>query len=141
PRLFPSPGRLEARRAGERPGRTQPLFARDEAMSRKINARVALVGASLASLVLFVGLRAEDPKTAKSDPPKSEAPMPTWATTAVKPKPLSDTVKKGLAWLVSQQKEDGGWGQGGGWRAAPNGGGGRVEGTQVKDPTDVGNTC
>src|SRR5205823_5729844 len=80
------------------------------------------------------GLNATDKKTepaAKTEP----APMGT----AVKPKPLSDEVKKGLAWLVQQQKDNGGWGQGGGWRTS--GQGGRVEGQEVKDPPDVGNTC
>jgi len=35
----------------------------------------------------------------------------TW-TTAVKPKPLSDEVKKGLEWLVAHQSNNGGWSQG-----------------------------
>jgi len=93
--------------------------------------------ASLAVLGLlchFTGLNATDKKTepaAKTEP----APMGT----AVKPKPLSDEVKKGLTWLVQQQKDNGGWGQGGGWRTS--GQGGRVEGQEVKDPPDVGNTC
>src|SRR5262245_28315138 len=56
------------------------------------------------------------------------------------PKPLSSAVKKGLDYLISQQHEDGGWGQGGGWRQADQGGG-RVEGPEVADPSDVGNTC
>ncbi|HMF11410.1 MAG TPA: hypothetical protein VKE94_03870, partial [Gemmataceae bacterium] len=56
------------------------------------------------------------------------------------PKPLSGVVTKGLAYLVGQQHEDGGWGQGGGWRLADQGGG-RVEGPEVADPSDVGNTC
>ncbi|QDU22841.1 prenyltransferase/squalene oxidase repeat-containing protein [Urbifossiella limnaea] len=60
--------------------------------------------------------------------------------TAVTPRPLSDSVKKGLTWLVKSQQEDGGWNQGGGWRnQGPNGG--RVEGKTVEDPSDVGNTC
>jgi hypothetical protein len=58
---------------------------------------------------------------------------------AVKPKPLSDAVKKGLAYLVKGQQEDGGWNQGGGWRNANSGG--RVEGKNVEDPSDIGNTC
>jgi hypothetical protein len=58
---------------------------------------------------------------------------------AVKPKPLSATVKKGLEYLVKHQDQSGGWGQGGGWRVA--GQGGRVEGPQVQDPPDIGNTC
>jgi hypothetical protein len=59
---------------------------------------------------------------------------------AVPPKELSGTVKKGLSWLVAQQHSSGGWGQGGGWRTADTGGG-RVEGANVQDPPDVGNTC
>src|SRR5262245_10433311 len=58
---------------------------------------------------------------------------------AVTPKELSGNVQKGLAWLVSQQQTNGGWGQGGGWRTAEQGG--RVEGANVQDPPDVGNTC
>jgi hypothetical protein len=56
----------------------------------------------------------------------------------IKPKPLADKTKKGLAYLVSQQHENGGWGQGGGWRSGDSG---RVEGTEVKDPPDVANTA
>ncbi|HSQ56583.1 MAG TPA: hypothetical protein VLM40_12645, partial [Gemmata sp.] len=58
---------------------------------------------------------------------------------AVKPKALSDAVKKGLEYLVKNQQEDGGWNQGGGWRNATAGG--RVEGKTVEDPSDIGNTC
>jgi hypothetical protein len=65
---------------------------------------------------------------------------PTQFVTAVDPKPLSDQVKKGLTYLINQQHANGGWGQGGGWRTADQGGG-RVEGAQVSDPPDVGNTC
>jgi hypothetical protein len=57
---------------------------------------------------------------------------------AVKPKDLSDQVKKGLEYLVKAQQDDGGWNQGGGWRT---GGAGRVEGAKVEDPSDIGNTC
>jgi hypothetical protein len=58
---------------------------------------------------------------------------------AVKPKPLSPAVKKGLEYLVKNQRPDGGWNQGGGWRQ--NIGGGRIEGPNVEDPSDVGNTA
>jgi hypothetical protein len=58
---------------------------------------------------------------------------------AVKPKKLTDAVKKGLEFLVKSQQEDGGWNQGGGWRN--NTGGGRVEGKTIEDPSDIGNTC
>jgi hypothetical protein len=60
---------------------------------------------------------------------------------AVKPKELSETIKKGLKYLIDNQQNDGGWNQGGGWRASGGGRGGRVEGEKVEDPSDVGNTC
>jgi hypothetical protein len=59
---------------------------------------------------------------------------------AVKPKDLSPAIKKGLKYLVDNQQKDGGWNQGGGWRSAAANGG-RVEGSNVEDPSDVGNTC
>jgi Prenyltransferase and squalene oxidase repeat len=55
------------------------------------------------------------------------------------PKPLSDAVKKGFAYLAERQDPSGGWSQGGGWRTQPEGG--RIEGPQVEDPPDVANTC
>jgi hypothetical protein len=57
------------------------------------------------------------------------------------PKPLSDAVQRGLAYLIAQQHPGGGWAQGGGWRSAANQQGGRVEGPDVADPPDVANTC
>lgn len=60
--------------------------------------------------------------------------------TAVAPRALSDAVKKGLEWLAKSQQDDGGWSQGGGWRNQGTGGS-RVEGKNVEDPSDVGNTC
>ena len=59
---------------------------------------------------------------------------------AVKPKELSQAVKKALKYLVDNQQNDGGWNQGGGWRIN-NTGGGRVEGNNVEDPSDIGNSC
>jgi hypothetical protein len=58
---------------------------------------------------------------------------------AVKPKEFSPAVKRGLEYLVNAQQDDGGWNQGGGWRVG-NGGGGRVAGKEVEDPSDIGNT-
>lgn len=88
------------------------------------------------------------PESGTADAPESaekNASPPTLlaraeTSTVVAPKPLSDAAKKGLAYLVNQQHEDGGWGQGGGWRQADQGSG-RVEGAHVQDPSDVGNTC
>ena len=90
---------------------------------------------------------------AKADPPaKPEGPEtkpePVKVTdvkvemrTAVTPKPLTVAVKKGLEYLAKTQQEDGGWSQGGGWRTNVTGGGARVEGSNVEDPSDIGNTC
>ncbi len=51
--------------------------------------------------------QAPDGKTA----PRSDRGSKTW-TTAVEPKPLSPSVKKGLDWLVEHQLASGGWGEG-----------------------------
>lgn len=75
-------------------------------------------------------------ETAKpADPPKP-ADLPP-------PKPIGDAVNKGLAWLAKSQNSDGGWGQGGGWRVnvGDKQSGGRVEGDNVPDPSDIGNTA
>src|SRR5262249_12076556 len=55
------------------------------------------------------------------------------------PKPLSNAVHKGFAYLIGRQHANGGWSQGGGWRTAAQGG--RGEGPHVEDPPDVANTC
>jgi hypothetical protein len=95
------------------------------------------LAALLAGLVVLTGASAKDEPKGKPAK-KDDAPMQT--APAVKPKPLSESVKKGLAYLIKEQHDDGGWGQGGGWRQSGQGGG-RVEGGQVQDPSDVGNTC
>ncbi len=71
---------------------------------------------------------------AKPDEPKKPAHIPP-------PKPLGNEVGKGLAWLAKAQNSDGGWGQGGGWRVnRQDGQSGRVEGNEIPDPSDIGNT-
>jgi hypothetical protein len=54
-----------------------------------------------------------------------------------------DSLATGLKYLLAQQHSDGGWGQGGGWRqnTSQNSRGGRVEGPNVEDPSDLGNTA
>jgi hypothetical protein len=81
--------------------------------------------------------KAEPVKTAEEKP---KAAKPSEMITAVKPKELSDAVKKGLTYLAESQQADGGWNQGGGWRTG-DGKSGRVEGKDVSDPSDVGNTA
>jgi hypothetical protein len=102
-------------------------------MMRFHNIRLSLLLAGLAGFGLLAGLHADDqPKpTAQPETPK--------ATASVKAKPLSDQVKKGIDYLIEQQKPSGGWGQGGGWRVGDQGG--RVEGAEVADPPDVASTC
>jgi hypothetical protein len=53
-----------------------------------------------------------------------------------------ESLAAGLKYLLAQQHADGGWGQGGGWRQniSGNRNGGRVEGPNVEDPSDLGNT-
>jgi Prenyltransferase and squalene oxidase repeat len=107
-------------------------------MSKRFLFCLFLLLAPLAGLIALAQLGAQNPES-KKEPANPPAKVEV-AATPVKPKPLSDNVKKGLAYLVNQQHTDGGWGQGGGWRQGDKGGG-RVEGTNVADPSDLGNTC
>lgn len=86
---------------------------------------------------------AEKPAAVKADAPAApvkftDAKIET--KFAVNPKPLSNAVKSGISYLLKTQQEDGGWAQGGGWRTTGQSGG-RVEGKNVEDPSDIGNTC
>ena len=101
-------------------------------MNRQMKARLALLVTLLASAVVLTGLRAED-KNKQAGNAAAASPG-----AAVKPKTLSEATTRGLAYLLSQQQPNGGWGQGGGWRS---GQGGRVEGPNVQDPPDVASTC
>jgi hypothetical protein len=94
-------------------------------MSRAIRTRLVVLSTFLAGLAVLTSLHA-----AEEGQPR---------TTTVKPKSLSENVNRGLSYLVSQQDSSGGWGQGGGWRTGRQGD--RVEGSDVADPPDVGNTC
>src|SRR5262249_24381938 len=61
--------------------------------------------------------------------------LPARGALPMTPKPLSDAVNKGFAYLINQQHAGGGWCQGGGWRMGAKGG--RVEGPNVEDPADL----
>jgi len=112
-------------------------------MKARVLFTLVLVLVPLGVGIVLTQLGARDPEP-KKEPPKADQPATpakaAVAATPVKPKPLSDNVKKGLAYLIDQQHKDGGWGQGGGWRIGDQGGG-RVEGPKVSDPSDLGNTC
>src|SRR5262249_43493678 len=102
-------------------------------MYRLLQTHLAALVAGAVALSLVSGLKADD------KPPPAPAKSADNPAAGITAKPLGDTVKKGLEYLIKQQHADGGWGQGGGWRVG--GQGGRVEGAQVQDPPDVGNTC
>jgi hypothetical protein len=103
-------------------------------MCNRVKRGLGCLLVALGGLASWAGLAARDAEPAKTPDKAAAAP-----SEPIKPKPLSDNVKKGLAYLISQQRDNGGWGQGGGWRIKQ--GGGRVEGGQVQDPSDVANTC
>lgn len=110
---------------------------------RSLAASAAAVGVAS---VAAVAVSSEPQPAAKPPVAAASAKVPTPGQSsemkfAVDPKPLSDAVKKGLKYLAAQQQADGGWSQGGGWRTNAAGQGGRVEGAEVTDPSDVGNTC
>ena len=71
----------------------------------------------------------------------AEAPPEPKSETKTAPRTLDEAVRVGLEYLLKQQQSDGGWGQGGGWRQSGEKGGARVEGANVEDPPDLGNTC
>src|SRR5438046_2647648 len=116
--------------------RFRPVYWRNNSMRSKNKIAFGLMAALLGGLV--AGLNAQGPEPKKES--VKSATKETEIAGPVKPKPLSDSAKKGLAFLVGQQHENGGWGQGGGWRSGAKGGG-RVEGKEVQDPPDVANTC
>lgn len=105
---------------------------------RSILCTAAIAACGLAALS-WVKSYAEEAPAKPVDQKPAEAKPVAEATNRPAPAPLGEATKKGLAYLAGQQNEDGGWGQGGGWRTASQGG--RVEGNDVKDPSDVGNTC
>ena len=100
---------------------------------RSISCALALV--ALTPLGRIAVSHAEKPSIArpfaKEKQPASEPPAPNRSP--------DEALAKGLEYLLSQQHPDGGWGQGGGWRQGAQGG--RVEGKQAEDPSDLGNTC
>jgi len=96
----------------------------------------AIATALMMGFLSGVSLADEPSKPSEGQPPGRESSEA--AKAAIKPKPVADQTKKALEYLVSQQHASGGWGQGGGWRSGSQG---RVEGAEVQDPPDVGNTA
>jgi hypothetical protein len=91
----------------------------------------------------FLAAHAADPPATNDRPAEKSAEAGKSNAddaSALKPKPISPNVQKGLDYLIEMQDASGGWGQGGGWRQSGNQGG-RVEGNDAKDRPDLGNTC
>jgi len=85
---------------------------------------------------------AEAPRESRAAKSKAPAaPADDWKKGAARSP--EDSLAAGLKYLLAQQHSDGGWGQGGGWRQnkGDRNAGGRVEGANVEDPSDLGNTC
>ena len=81
--------------------------------------RLRQLAASLALVVVSAAACGGSNKPARKDDPLvvqikdlRDPSVPTSRRTAVDPKPLTDTVKKGLSWLAQHQLENGSWGQG-----------------------------
>jgi hypothetical protein len=72
-------------------------------------------------------------KAAKDSDAKPAEDPHTW-TTAVNPKELSSSARRGLGWLAEQQLRNGGWGQG---EESANMGGG----ADLRDTANVADTC
>jgi hypothetical protein len=79
---------------------------------------------------------AKGPAAAGKTESRVERGSKTW-TTAVEPKPLSPSVKKGLDWLVEHQLPGGGWGEG--EESPAMRGSGRNE--SLRDTPNVADTC
>ncbi len=108
-------------------------------MNNQVRVRLVLFLAAYAGMITLTGLWAQD------SAPKNEAAKAEGASAAtgkeagtpltVKPKLLSENVKKALAYLASQQHANGGWSQG--EEAAQMGN----SGAKVKDIPNLGDTC
>src|SRR6266404_7011361 len=108
-------------------------------MSNQVRARLVLFLAVYAGMITLTGLWAQD-STPRKEVTKAESATAatgnaTATTLPVKPKPLSENVKKGLAYLVSQQHANGGWSQG--EESAQMGN----SGDKIKDLPNVADTC
>jgi hypothetical protein len=77
-------------------------------MRRLRSLSAALAAAALLSTTLACGKPSREPAAETKKP----TPVAVAKRTAVTPKPVSDTVRRGLTWLASHQLESGGWGQG-----------------------------
>ncbi len=112
----------------------------------KAKQNVLCAGAVVAGALVVTPLLADKlPKSGEGAKPSTteavkESSEPGQKVAIAPPKPITEEIRKGLAYLAKVQNKDGGWGQGGGWRLGRKGGG-RVNPAQAEDRSDVGNTC
>jgi hypothetical protein len=99
----------------------------------------ALAGCCALVAVTFSFSLAKEPSTRKAAAKQKDASKEAKPTRPVPTPAVAE--KKGFEYLLSQQKENGGWGQGGGWRQNLDKQGARVQGKDIADPPDLGNTC
>lgn len=123
----------------------------DSMMKRTKNARYAAAALLAAGTLMAIpGLADQTGEKARDDKPGNKEAASAKSAEEAKllecvkappPKPISEQIQKGLAYLARIQNADGGWGQGGGWRINATGGSGRVAADQAEDRSDVGNSC
>ncbi len=109
-------------------------------MKNQVRMRLVLLLAVYAGMITLTGLWAQDsaPKDQAAQAERAGATVGngTAATVSpIQPKPLSENVKKALAYLASQQHANGGWSQGEESTQMGN------SGDKVKDIPNVGDTC
>jgi len=111
--------------------------------SKNIRPLAGSVCGLLAGLALAFTSAGWAPRAFAKEPARrsAEAQAEPKGETKTAARPPDEAVRVGLEYLLKQQQKDGGWGQGGGWRQGGDKGGGRVEGANVEDPPDLGNTC
>ncbi len=99
--------------------------------------------ALIAGLALALTSAVWTPRALAKEPARKsvQAPQEPKAETKIPARSPEDALRVGLEYLLKQQQKDGGWGQGGGWRQGNDQRGARVEGANVEDPSDLGNTA
>ena len=108
-------------------------------MKTKLHSTKLILSGSICGLLALANLTslAQTSRSSRSARP-SQSPEAK-AEPLAEPRAPDAALRTGLDYLLSQQHADGGWGQGGGWRQAAQGG--RLEGPNTEDPSDLGNTC
>ncbi len=98
---------------------------------------VGAIGSALVAAPKQPGKTASRPakQVARTTRPAAQTGKKPAVAPAVKPKPLSGNVNKGLAWLAKRQLKNGGWGQGEEAEAMGH------DQDQLRDKANVADTC